>query len=40
MTGPITSDSSTPPEEIMSKLRPLLDRNRAFAATGARCRRT
>ena len=35
MTGPISSNSSMPPEEIMSKLRPLLDRNRAFAATGA-----
>jgi carbonic anhydrase len=35
MTGPINSNSSTPPEEIMSYLRPLLERNRAFAATGA-----
>jgi len=33
MTRPITPH--TPPEEIMSKLRPLLERNRVFAATGA-----
>jgi carbonic anhydrase len=33
MTGPIDSNS-TRPEEIMSNLRPLLERNRAFAATG------
>ena len=33
MTRPITRH--TPPEEIMSSLRPLLKRNRAFAATGA-----
>jgi hypothetical protein len=33
MTRPITRH--TPPEEIMSSLRPLLERNRAFAATGA-----
>jgi hypothetical protein len=26
---------ATPPEETMSKLRPLLERNRVFAATGA-----
>jgi hypothetical protein len=32
MTRPITR--YTPPEEIMSKLRPLLERNRVFAATG------
>jgi hypothetical protein len=30
MTGPISRH--IPPEEIMSKLRPLLERNRAFAA--------
>ena len=35
MTGPISSNSSTLPEELMSNLRPLLERNRAFAATGA-----
>jgi hypothetical protein len=29
----------TPPEEIMPKLRPLLERNRAFPATGARAGR-
>jgi hypothetical protein len=33
MTRPITRH--TPPEEIMSSLRPLLERNRVFAATGA-----
>jgi hypothetical protein len=33
MTKPITR--STPPEEVMSKLCPLLECNRAFAATGA-----
>jgi hypothetical protein len=31
MTRPITRH--TPPEEIMPKRRPLLERNRAFAAT-------
>ncbi len=36
MTAPINSNSSsTLPEELMSNLRPLLERNRAFAATGA-----
>jgi hypothetical protein len=33
MTRPITRH--TPSEEIMSSLRPLLERNRAFAPTGA-----
>jgi hypothetical protein len=32
MTRPITRH--TPPEEIMSNLRPLLEHNRVFAATG------
>jgi hypothetical protein len=32
MTRPITRH--TPPGEIMSNLRPLLERNRVFAATG------
>jgi carbonic anhydrase len=35
MTAPISRNSSTLPEELMSNLRPLLERNRAFAATGA-----
>jgi carbonic anhydrase len=35
MTGPISSNSSTLPEELMSNLHPLLERNRAFAVTGA-----
>ena len=35
MTGPLDSNSSTPQEENTSNLRPLLDRNRAFAAGGA-----
>jgi carbonic anhydrase len=35
MTAPISSNSSTLPEELMSNLRPLLERNHAFAATGA-----
>jgi carbonic anhydrase len=35
MTGPISSNSSTLPEELMSNLHPLLVRNRAFAVTGA-----
>jgi hypothetical protein len=34
MTRPITRHA--PPEEIMSKLRPPLERNRVVAATGAR----
>jgi hypothetical protein len=33
MTRPITRH--TPPEEIMSRLRPPLERNRVFAANGA-----
>jgi Carbonic anhydrase len=32
---PRSSNRSTPPEALMSNLRPLLERNRAFAAAGA-----